>query len=66
MIRTVCLVVGLFLVKEIHGRDISVALPELASSVEENLEHFNDVLKRDKKSYLSTPIVRDLNYILSI
>lgn len=58
MIRTICLVVGLILVKDIHGRSISIELPELASSVEENHKHVNDVLKRDKKSYLSTPFVR--------
>lgn len=63
MFRTICLVVVLFVAKDIHCRSISISseLVEHPSSVEESREHVNDVLRRDKKSYLSTPFVRELN-----
>lgn len=64
MIRTICLVAVLFVAEDISCRSISKPSEflELPSSDQgENHEHFNDVLKRDKKSYLSTPFVRELN-----
>lgn len=64
MYRAICSIVILFVAKDIYCRSISVPseLLELPSSIDESHEHSNDVLKRDKKSYLSTPFVRELNF----
>lgn len=64
MIREVCLILVLSFVKNNHCRSISIPteLPVLPSTVEQNHERFGDVLKREKKSYLSTPYVSELYY----
>lgn len=63
MFRPVYLVVVLFVVKDIYCRSISMQTEStvLPLSVEENREQFDDALKRDKKSFLSTSFVSALN-----
>lgn len=61
MVRAICVVVVVaFLAREIHGRSILIPSdsPELHSTVEKDHE-----LKRVKKSFLSIPFVRKLNYL---
>lgn len=69
MIRAICAVVVIaFLANGIQGRSILIPLDstELPSPVAEKHEHFDDELKRDKKSFLSTPFVRGLSFFLFV
>lgn len=62
---TIYLVVVLFIVNDTYGRSISMQTEAtvLPSSADEQREQFDDVLKRDKKSLLSTSFVRSLNLL---
>lgn len=65
MVHAICVVVVVaFLAREIHGRSILIPSdsPELPSTVEKDHEE----LKRVKKSFLSIPFVRKLNYLFKM
>lgn len=64
MIRVIYFVVVLFVVKDVHCRSISMqsesSVP-VPASADDNRDQFDDVLKRDKKSYLSTQFVSEFS-----